>query len=240
MLLCGSEEAARLLTLVGAEVEHLLPSGTGIEPGEVFLSAKGSAACLHQVWRVALSLLEYAAGVATYTQSLRQKAQAMHPQILLLTTRKVIPGTKPLTIKAILTGGAYPHRLSLSETVLIFEQHLQFLGGIEGLLQRLPQIQPQVKEKKILVEVKRVADALHLAKADIDGIQLDKLPVSELRNCVQQIRQINPQLLILATGGIAKHNITDYAATGVDGLVTTAPYYADPADIGVKLTPWEA
>jgi nicotinate-nucleotide pyrophosphorylase len=107
--------------------------------------------------------------------------------------------------------------------------HIQFLGR-----------DPQVKEKKILVEVKRVADALHLAKAGIDGIQLDKLPVSELQNCVQQIRQINPQLLILATGGIAKHNITDYAATGVDGLVTTAPYYADPADIGVKLTPWEA
>lgn len=38
-------------------------------------------------------------------------------------------------------------------------------------------------------------------------------------------------------GGINEANIVEYATTGVDGLVLTAPYYAKPADIRVEMMP---
>ncbi|WP_013323963.1 ModD protein [Gloeothece verrucosa] len=234
--LCCTEEAANLLKRVGAEVSLRLPSGYQAEKGVTFLIANGSAASLHLGWKCSQNLLEYTCGIATKTHQLVQLAQQVNPDIMLYTTRKSIPGTKPIAIKAILAGGAYPHRLGISETILIFEQHLIFLGGIEGLCKQLTELKRKVKEKKILVEVTTLSEALPLAQAKIDGLQFDKLKAEELADIVPKLKSIHPTLMILAAGGINEANIAEYATTGVDGLVLTAPYYAKPADIQVKIS----
>lgn len=234
--LCCTEEAASLLKQVGAEVSLILPTGYQADKGVMFLSASGSAAALHLAWKCSQNLLEYTCGVATKTHQLVQLAQEANSDIMLYTTRKSIPGTKPIAVKAILAGGAYPHRLGISETILIFEQHLIFLGGIEGLCQQLTDLKRKVKEKKILVEVTTIFEALRLAEAKIDGLQFDKLKAQELADIIPKLKSIHPTLMILAAGGINETNIAEYAKTGVDGLVLTAPYYAKPADIQVKIT----
>lgn len=38
---------------------------------------------------------------------------------------------------------------------------------------------------------------------------------------------------VLSAGGINKNNVEDYAKTGVDSIVTTAPYFAKEADVKV-------
>lgn len=124
--LCCTEEAANLLKKAGAEVSLMLPTGYHANQGVTFLSATGNASSLHIAWKCSQNLLEYACGVATKTHQLVQLAQQSNPEVMLYTTRKSIPGTKPIAIKAILAGGAYPHRLGISETILIFEQHLIF------------------------------------------------------------------------------------------------------------------
>ena len=43
------------------------------------------------------------------------------------TTRKSMPGAKDLLACALMVGGAFPHCLGLSETVLVFETHLTFI-----------------------------------------------------------------------------------------------------------------
>lgn len=236
-VLCGTEEATRILKKLGAEVTLMLPTGQKLDPGVTFLQAIADAQALHSGWKAAQNLLEYSCGVATKTSQLVRLARSGNPEVMLYTTRKSIPGTKPLAVKAILAGGAYPHRLGLSETVLIFEQHLNFIGGIEGLIAKLPALQRQLKEKKAIVEIKELSQAVALAKAGVDGIQFDKIEAIALRQIVPTLKSIAPTLLILAAGGINETNIAEYAATGVDGLVLTAPYYAKPADIRVVLSP---
>jgi CMP-N-acetylneuraminic acid synthetase len=55
-------------------------------------------------------------------------------------------------------------------------------------------------------------------------------------NIVKTMKKRYPDIRLLATGGIRLENVEAYAKTGVDGLITTAPYYyAAPADIGVKI-----
>jgi len=54
---------------------------------------------------------------------------------------------------------------------------------------------------------------------------------------VEEIRTCWPRVRLLAAGGIGTGNIADYAATGVDGLVLSSVYRAEPADIGVRLAP---
>ena len=46
---------------------------------------------------------------------------------------------------------------------------------------------------------------------------------------------MDPRLTIIAAGGIDETNAAAYAATGVDGLATTAPFNAKPIDVGVRM-----
>ena len=70
----------------------------------------------------------------------------------------------------------------------------------------------------------------------VDGIQLDKVPVAELAGLVREIRSIDPRLTLIAAGGVSEANAGAYAATGVDGLATTAPFNAGPVDMSARMT----
>lgn len=135
-----------------------------------------------------------------------------------------------------MAGGAFPHRLGLSETVLVFDHHLTFFGGFEAFVEQLPDIKGRCVEKKLFVE----ADAERarvLARAGVDGIQVDKVPVDELEPLVRELRAINPHVTLIAAGGVNPQNAGAYAATGVDGLATTAPFSAKPLDMSVRMRP---
>ena len=75
-----------------------------------------------------------------------------------------------------------------------------------------------------------------LVRAGVDGIQFDKVPPCELHTLVPELRAIDPHVTLIAAGGINPTNAADYAATGVDGLVTTALFTAKPLDMSVRMS----
>ncbi|WP_066382406.1 MULTISPECIES: ModD protein [unclassified Anabaena] len=235
MVVCATEEAARVLEKCGATVSFQVESSTTLEAQQLILKATGSAAALHIGWRIALNLLEYASGIATRTDSLVKAAQQVNPSVGIVGTRKVFPGTRPLSVKALLAGGAIPHRLGLSESILIFKEHLTYLGGMSGLLAALPALKQRFQEHKIAMEVETVADAEAIAQAGIDMIQFDKVACSDLKAVVPSLKNHYPQIKLAVAGGVTLDNVQDYASTGVDLLVTSFPYFGKPADIGVKM-----
>jgi molybdenum transport protein len=91
-------------------------------------------------------------------------------------------------------------------------------------------------EKSLVVEVKDADQARLAARAGVDVLQFDKFSPAELRERVAEIHACCPRVRLLAAGGIGLGNIADYA-TGVDGLVLSSIYRAEPADIGVRLAP---
>lgn len=235
-VLCASEEASRIMAKLGLEVDWAAPSGTRLAAGEAFLRAHGRAEDLHAAWKVCLNLVDHCSAVATKTDAMVERARMVSPSCELLTTRKSFPGIKDLLTKAVLVGGATPHRLGLSETVLVFDHHRAFMGGLEGFLEELPAIRRRCVEKKIFVEA-GVDEALVLAKAGVDGIQFDKVDPERLALAVREIRGSAPGVALVAAGGIGPQNVAEYAATGVDGLVTTAPFSAKPLDMSVRMLP---
>ena len=76
-----------------------------------------------------------------------------------------------------------------------------------------------------------------LARAGVDGIQFDKIPADELAALVAELRAIDPHCTLIAAGGINAKNAAAYAATGVDGLATTAPFSAAPLDMSARILP---
>jgi molybdenum transport protein len=235
--LCCTEEAARVLQKCGATITTCMPSGTRLSAGFEFLAAKGPARALHAGWKVALNLLEYASGIASRTQRIIEKTKSVNPALSVVTTRKSFPGTKKIAIKAITAGGALPHRLGLSETVLVFRQHTAFLGGLEAFLGTVSDLRLKARETKIIVEADTPEEAMLIAQSGADIVQLDKISPTELRSAVVAIRTANPNILISAAGGINESNAAEYAATGIDIIVLSSVYFGKPSDIGVSIQP---
>ncbi|MEA5019390.1 MAG: ModD protein [Gordonibacter sp.] len=233
-VLAGTEVAVRIAERLGCSVTASLPSGTRMAAGDSFMTVRGSSAHLHAAWKACLNVFDHCSAVATKTRAMVDAAQGQNPRCEVLTTRKSQPGAKDLLTLAVMAGGAFPHRLGLSETVLVFDQHLVFYGGFDRFVEQLPAIKARCIEKKLFVE----ADAAHarlLAAAGVDGIQLDKIPVAELAALVSELRAIDPRVTLVAAGGITSQNAAAYAATGVDGLATTAPFTAKPIDMSVRM-----
>ena len=235
--ICCTEEAARVLRKCGATLTTCMPSGTKLSAGIEFLAATGPALALHMGWKVALNLLEYASGIASRTQRIVEKSRDVNPALSVVTTRKSFPGTKKIAIKAVCAGGALPHRLGLSETVLVFRQHTAFLGGLDNFLATVSELKKKAYETKIIVEADTGEEALLIARSGADIVQLDKIAPAGLAETVTAIRTENPDILISAAGGINEANAAEYAATGIDIIVLSSVYFGKPSDIGVSIQP---
>ncbi|GGZ83428.1 ModD protein [Ignatzschineria indica] len=234
-VVAGTEIVAKLCRHLDIELLSMKRSGTRIAAGDELLKARGSGANIHTLWKVGQNILDYSSGVATMTRKMVDICEAASPKVALLTTRKSIPGTKALAINGIVAGGAVPHRLGLSETILIFKQHRQFLGSDEALAAKIAEIRHLACEKRIVIEADSMEEARRFAKMGVDIIQFDKLSVEALKEAVAELRIHYPDLHILAAGGINGSNIEQYCQTGVNGIVTTAPYYAKALDIKVEI-----
>lgn len=234
-VLCGTEEAERIYHMLGAERVEIQPSGTQLAPGDVFMRVWGWAEVLHMGWKCCLNIFEYYSALATKTRAMVDAVHAENPRCEVLTTRKRMSGTKPLDTKATLVGGSFPHRLGLSETVLVFAQHIAFYeGGINALIADIPELKARCCEKKFFVEAD-ASDAVRFVEAGVDGIQLDKVPADELAQLVRTLKGINPQVTVIAAGGVNMENARAYAASGVDGIATTCLHFAKPLDMSARM-----
>lgn len=233
MVISGTEEVVRMYKKTGLSNIDVVPSGTSLKEGESFLSAQGEADKLHAVWRSGLTMLEFASGIATRTKQLVDNARTENPDIVVAGTRKHPPYLKKVALKALMAGGGIPHRTGLSDTILVFNEHLLFTGGIQHINETIQKIRSTQKEKKIVVEAHSITEAIDITKAGADVVQVDKMPPDNLHDCIKQCKIINPHVIVIAAGGVNAQNAGAYAKAGATVLVTSWMYYAPPADIKV-------
>ena len=237
MVLCGSELVESICSKMGLQSKRYLNSGAHLHAGEVILEATGSAENLHAVWKVCQNILEYSCGIATKTHEMLSLARSTNPHVELLTTRKIFPRTKDLAIKAVYAGGGAHHRLGLYDSILVFKQHRVFFKEQKTFEAQFAKMKQKFLEKKIIVEVENYEEAAYFAALGADVLQCEKMCVEVLKETIMTLKKTYPQLLFSATGGVGEKNIAEYAATGVNFIVTSSPYHAKPADIKVSIEP---
>lgn len=233
LVLAGAEEAARVLARVGCSARLEQASGTVLQAGSAILEADGSAAALHLGWKVALHVLEQLSGIATRTRGIVEAARSggRGREVPVAATRKGFPGTRDLALLGVRAGGGIAHRLGLSDSVLIFAQHTVFLGE-GGLREAVARVRRREPERKVMVEVTSLDNAVEAFRAGADVIQVDKMTPDAFAEVVA----VCPGVLVAATGGIDESNAGAYAAAGAALIVTSAPYAARPAEIRVAIT----
>ena len=228
MCVCGVEEAERLGELCGLRVRCQTRSGAALQSGDPILEAAGAAEGLHRAWKTAQVLIEWSSGIASCAADIVAAASG----IRVACTRKHPPGTKRLAVKSIRAGGATMHRLGLAETLLVFPEHRLFLTEAPcDTVSRLAHAEP---EKRVVVEVRDITEAVIWAQAGAGVLQLEKFSPAAVRDCRQRLAESGLRPLLAVAGGITAANAADYVAAGAGLLVTSAPFAAPPRDVAVR------
>lgn len=236
-VVCCTEEVIKMFKKLSIRPTLFTPSGETIEGNVKFLEGEGLSKNIHIIWRAAENLISYSSGIATAVKYLVDIAKSINPQIIVTTTRKIFPYTRKIVAKAVQSGGACIHRLGLSETIFVFENHYCFLGNIENLKKRLSEQYNLIGDKTITVEVKNYEQALQIAEANVDIIQCSSFQPEEISKLKNKLIQLNKNIKIAAAEGITDQNIREYVSAGADIIITSWPYRANPKKIKVQISP---
>jgi molybdenum transport protein len=231
MTLCCAEEAETLFRLAGCtEVHRVAASGALLEEGGTILTAVGSAASLNLAYRVAQALMAATSGVATRAARIRAEARSARPDIVVACTRQHLPGAKDIMLKAIMTGGCVPHRLGLSDSLMVGGAQRPFLGRepAHRWVSRLRAAQPG---RRLMVEASSVDEAVLLAHAGVDLVQCDRLAPEQFAEVARALAAHPNRPMLAANGTVDESNAAAFARAGADMLVTSAPYGAAPLEV---------
>jgi nicotinate-nucleotide pyrophosphorylase (carboxylating) len=212
----GVEEAIVLAESLGLNAKAEVADGEAFRKGQVILKLSGDAKTILSVERTLLNLISRMSGIATATRRLTEKLRKAHAKARIAATRKTAPGLLYFDKKAVLIGGGDPHRLSLSDMVLVKDNHIALAGSIENAVKNAKR--NASFSKKIEVEVARVTDVLKAAEAGADIIMLDNFSPKQIKDAVKVLKKAGffGKILLEASGGITADNLLDYAATQVD------------------------
>ncbi|EIJ69026.1 ModD protein [Pasteurella bettyae] len=239
-MVAGIQVAEKLLKKLELCPQVYVKDGELVDKGQVLIEVKGTAKRLHQAWKVVQLVLEWSCGVAQYTYDMVQNAKLINANAVVACTRKSIPNTRKLATNAVLAGGGHIHRQGISETLLVFTNHRNLCSQPENWQQIVSQIRCEAPENKVTVEADNLEQFSAMLSAEPDIIQCDKFSIEQTKTAVAlltQYHQAHPtaKIQISVAGGINKDNVAEYAKTGVNLFITSAPYYAMPEDIKVVI-----
>ncbi len=234
-IVAGAETAAEVFRRVNStlSVEILKPDGAALSGGETILEVRGAAASILTAERVALNFLQRLCGIATLT---RQFVEAIgKSRATILDTRKTTPGLRALEKAAVVAGGGSNHRSTLSDMVLVKDNHLSAGAGFSGFVNAIQRLRQERPGLRIEVEAERLDQVRSFLEIEgIDVILLDNMEPTEMREAVAAGKG---KVKFEASGGITLKNVRRIAATGVDYIsVGALTHAARGIDLSLELT----
>jgi nicotinate-nucleotide pyrophosphorylase (carboxylating) len=211
----GIEEALTLAQAVDLEAKAHVADGEKIKNKQVLITINGDAQTILTVERTLLNLLSRMSGIATQTATLKAKLQNAGMKTKIAATRKSAPGLLYFDKKAVTVGGGDTHRLHLDDMVLIKDNHLAIVGGVEAAIKKA-KVEASFT-KKIEVEVTNDTDAQKAAKAGADIIMMDNFSPTQAKATREKLRKAGfSHVLLEVSGGITSENLLEYGKAEVD------------------------
>jgi nicotinate-nucleotide pyrophosphorylase (carboxylating) len=210
------EEVALFLRRMGFEVRLRVRSGEEFRRGDALVEIRGDLRKLLQVERLVLNLLSHTCGIATATRMAVEVARRVNPRVRVAATRKTLPGLRYFEKRAVEAGGGDTHRFSLSDMVLIKDNHLKYFGSVRAAIEAARRRASFAV--KIEVEVSSPEEAVEAAKAGADIVMLDNFSVEQVRAAVDALAQagLRERVVVEVSGGITLENLEEYARAGPD------------------------
>jgi nicotinate-nucleotide pyrophosphorylase (carboxylating) len=232
-VVAGLPIAAAVFGVVGGgrvRIEFGTADGAAVAPGEVLATARGPVRDLLTAERTALNLLCHLSGIATLTRQWVAAVDGTSAKIR--DTRKTLPGLRALEKYAVRCGGGVNHRMSLSDAVLVKDNHVAAAGSVSAAFEAVRAAHPELT---IEVEVDTVTQAIEVIDAGAQLVLLDNMPPAQMREVVAYARR-RGGVDLEASGGLTLDRAREVAETGVDYLAVGALTHSAPAlDIGLDI-----
>ncbi len=211
-VIAGVYEAELLFSHFGINVKKNFNDGDFVSNRDVILELFGSARKILLLERTVLNIMGRMSGIATMTRRLVDKVKNVNPKVKIAGTRKTL--LRRIDKRAIIIGGGEPHRFSLSDAILIKDNHLK-LVSLEDAIRRAKAFS---NYKIVEVEVESIEDCLKAAKAGADIIMLDNMSPDEISEAIELLKKesLREKVKIEISGGISEENILEYAKLDVD------------------------
>ena len=200
--------------------------GDPAQDGDCLLQIEGDGRSILKAERVALNFLQHLSGVATLTRRFCNAVRG-YP-VTILDTRKTIPGLRALQKWAVLLGGGTNHRQSLSDGILIKDNHLALLNHstapVRTACHKTKTTAPHTAQ--VIVEVESLAEVRTALAGRADIILLDNMTPTMVG---QAITLIKKRALVEVSGGMTLKNVRAMAAAGPDRISIGALTHSAPA-----------
>ena len=228
-VIAGVEMAVATLREVGVrDIQVHLSDGDQVEAGSVLMTVRGDTRAILLAERTALNFLGHLGGIATMTHIWVQAIAGTACTIR--DTRKTTPGMRLLEKAAVVAGGGANHRLSLSESALIKDNHIAAAGGVSAAFSKVRAAFPSVL---IEIEVDSLDQLKEVATQSPDLVLLDNMTPAQ---CKEAVTFVAGRFKLEASGGISLENAKAYAESGVDYLAIGALTHSAPVlDIGLDM-----
>jgi nicotinate-nucleotide pyrophosphorylase (carboxylating) len=213
-VVAGIAEASRLFTHFGISLQPALSDGDACAAGSLVLTLEGDAGQILLVERTVLNILSRMSGIATGTRAMVEEARKVNPSLRIAATRKTCPGMRVLDKKAVVLGGGEAHRATLSERILIKDNHLKLIP-LEEAVKRAMRRAPS---ERIEVEVTKGEEAVLAAETGAGVIMFDNMDPASIKEAIRNLeaRGLRRRVLLEASGGIGRGNLKDYATLDLD------------------------
>lgn len=236
-VLAGSEcivEAFRQAHPEAGIVMHRA-DGDRLAPGVSIATITGNARAILRAERIALNFAQRLSGIATLTARYVDAVAGTGARIA--DTRKTTPGLRMLERAAVRAGGAHNHRFSLSDAVMLKDNHLAVLAqqGLD-LTEAIRAVRARIPHTMHLeVEVDRLDQLPAVLEAGPDTIMLDNFSLDDLR---AGIALIDRRAIVEASGGVTLDTVRAIAETRVDVIsVGELTHSAPSLDLGLDFAP---
>ena len=228
-VIAGVEMAVATLREVGiTDIQVHLNDGDAVAPGSVVMTVRGDTRAILLAERTALNFLGHLGGIATLTNTWVKAIAGTACTIR--DTRKTTPGMRLLEKAAVVAGGGANHRLSLSESALIKDNHIAAAGGVSAAFTKVRAVFP---DAFIEIEVDSIDQLKEVAAQSPDLVLLDNMTPAQ---CKEAVAFVAGRFKLEASGGISLENALAYAQSGVDYLAIGALTHSAPVlDIGLDM-----
>lgn len=214
-------------------VKVVRKDGSQVKRGDTILEISGRTRSILTGERVALNFLQRLSSVATLTRQYVDLIGDSRAKIL--DTRKTTPGLRAVEKAAVKAGGGHNHRFTLSDMVLVKDNHLATTDNFKKLRKQLQRVRRDHPRLRIEVETDTVDLARELVKIkEIDVILLDNMTPAQLRAAVALRKG---RVKFEASGNVNRKTVRRIAATGVDYISVGALTHSAPAiDLSLEIT----
>ncbi len=210
-VVAGLWVAAMVFRKIDEEVIFLekVEEGEKVESGTIIANISGRSASLLKGERVALNLLQRMCGIATITRRFADKLSST--ETVIADTRKTTPGLRILEKYAVRTGGGTNHRFSLSDAVMIKDNHIKAAGGIREAVLKVRKSIPHTAS--VEVETTNLDEVKEALEAGADIIMLDNMDRDTIAKAVEIIGK---KAVTEVSGNVTEDNVLEKAIKGID------------------------